>query len=114
MAKEKGKREKMGIVIISGSCCLPGMAQLDAQARKAAEQAIKETGAEAQLEMVPVTAALGLLPKAAMNDLIEDFKNSGRIGLPLIMVNGKSVSSGIPDEKKIKAALLQAKKEAQK
>ena len=54
-----------GVVIISGSCCIPGMAPFDEQARRVVDQAIAETGVAAQVRMMPATTAyMGGAPKS--------------------------------------------------
>lgn len=104
------KKNKTGIVIVSGSCCIPGMAALDKKAREIVDKAVSETGIAAQIEVVPVTAALGLLPKGTMLKLMGDFNSSGRVGLPAVLINGKAVSLGVPKIEEIKSALEGVKK----
>ena len=100
---------KVGIVIISGSCCIPGMAPLDEQARRVVEQAVSETGVAAQVKVMPVTTAyMGGAPREVMARLIKDFNESNRVGLPAILINGKAVSYGVPEIEAIKSAVLQA------
>ncbi len=103
------KDSPVGIVIITGSCCLPGMAALDEQARRVVEQAVSETGVAAQVRMMPATTAyLGGAPKEVTAKLVSDFNQSGQIGVPAILVNGKAVSYGASRIEEVKLALLQA------
>ena len=98
----------VGIVIISGSCCIPGMAAIDEQARRIVEQAISETGIEARVKMMPATTAyFGGAPREVIAKLIND-SQAGQLGLPAILINGKAVSYGMPKGEDIKSALLQA------
>ncbi len=104
-----GEDAQIGIVIISGSCCIPGMARLDEQAQQIVEQAIRETGVAAQVKMMPATTAyFGGAPREVMAQLVKMANESGRMGVPAILVNGKAVSFGVPQIEAIKAALLQA------
>lgn len=98
------------IVIISGSCCIPGMAPLDEQARRIAEQAVKESGVRARVEVIPAVAAFSGGTKGLISELMAEFGQSGRIGLPAVLLGGKVVSKGVPKADDIKSALLGAKK----
>ncbi len=96
----------MGIVIISGSCCIPGMAVFDEQARRIVQQAITETGVEAQVRMMPATSAyFGGVPREVMAQIMNVFNQTGRMPLPAVLVNGKAVSYGVPNVEDIKAVL---------
>lgn len=99
----------VGVVIVSGSCCIPGMAPLDERARRVVEQAILETGIKARVGMLPATTALaGGVPEEVVSRLVQKFNQSGQVGLPAILVEGKAVSFGLPEVEGVKAALLQA------
>ncbi len=96
----------VGIVIISATCCLPGMAPLDEQARRIAEQAISETGVIAEVKIMPATTAfLGGVPKQIIAELINR-SQSGQLPVPAILINGKPVAYGVPELENIKSALL--------
>ncbi len=100
---------KPGVVIISGSCCIPGMAAFDEQARRVVDQAIAESGVAAQVKVMPVTTAYaGGAPREVMAKLISSFNNAGQVALPVVLINGKAVSFGVPQVEDVKAALLQA------
>lgn len=90
------------------------MASLDAQARKIVEKAVSEAGIAAQVEVVPVTSAMGIMPKEVMGRLLSEFNGSGRVALPAVLVDGKAVCFGVPDEGKIRSALATAKRSVQK
>jgi len=84
------------------------MAPLDEQARRVVEQAIAETGVAARLTIMPATTAyFGGVPKEVMARLMSD-SESGRLGVPAILVNGGAVSYGVPTVEQIKSALLGA------
>ncbi len=98
-----------GIIIISGSCCIPGMATFDEQAKHVVEQAISQIDVKAQVKIIPAsTAFFGSVPKEVMAKIIAEFNQSGRIPLPAVLINGKIVSYGVPQIEDIKIALLQA------
>ncbi len=102
------KEVEVGVIIISGSCCIPGMAPFDEQAKRVVEQAISETNIKAQIKVIPVsTAYFGAVPKEIMTKLITEFNQSGRMPLPAVLINGKIVSYGVPQVEAIKTALLQ-------
>lgn len=102
----KDSKEGVNIVIISAACCMPGMAPLDEQARRIVEQAVSETGVEAQVKIVPATTAFfGGLPKQIMAELI-NLSQSGRLPVPAVLINGKPVSYGMPELENFKSALL--------
>ncbi len=102
----KDSRPPVSVVIISAACCMPGMAPLDEQARRIAEQAISETGVEAQVEIMPATSAFfGGVPKQIMAELINR-SQSGQLPVPAILINGKPVSYGMPELENLKSALI--------
>lgn len=99
---------QVGIVIISGACCIPGMKPFDDQARLIVEKAISDTGVPAQVKMMPATTAyFGGASKEVTAKLVE-LSQSGQLGVPAILVNGKVVSYGVPQFDDMKAALLEA------
>ncbi len=101
------KDTEAGIIIISGNCCIPGMAPFDEQAKHVVEQAVSETDIKAQVKVIPAsTAYFGGVPKEVMNKIIT-FSQSGRMPLPAVLINGEVVSYGVPEVEDIKTALLQ-------
>ena len=103
------KETPVGIVIITGSCCIPGMAPLEERARQVVEQAISKTGVAAEVKTMPATTAyMGGAPKEVIVQLIGKYNQSGQIGLPVILINGKVASFGVPEVGQIETALLQA------
>ncbi len=102
------KDAEIGIIIISGSCCIPGMSPFDELARHVVEQAISETDVKVQVKVIPAsTAFFGSVPKEVMAKIITEFNQSGRMPLPAVLINGKIVSYGVPQVEDIKKALLQ-------
>ncbi len=100
------KEAPVGIVIISAACCVPGMAPLDEQARRIVEQAISETGVEAQVKIMPATTAFfGGVPRQIMAELMNR-SQSGQLPVPAILIYGKPVSYGMPELENFKSALL--------
>ncbi len=99
---------EVGVIIISGSCCIPGMAPFDEQAKHAVEQAVSETDVKVQVKVIPVsTAYFGAVPKEVMTKIIAEFNQSGRMPLPAVLINGRIVSYGVPKVEDVKKALLQ-------
>lgn len=96
---------KTTIIMLSAACCIPGMAGFDTQAEKVIRQAMSETGVNARLETVPATKAFfnGHLKKV-INELMV-MSNQGKIGTPVILINGEVISYGVPTLEKMKEAL---------
>ncbi len=93
----------MNVVIISGACCIPGMAAFDEQARRVINQAVNETGVEAKVTMIP--AATAILGHGKIISELMDMSNKGRLGVPAILINGQVVSYGVPQLEDMKEAL---------
>jgi len=88
---------KTTVVMLSAACCIPGMAGFDEQAKKIVEQAIIETGANAQLKVVAATTAMfgGGVSRKVMGELMTMF-NQGKMVAPAILINGEVISYGVP------------------
>ncbi len=98
-----------GVVIITGSCCIPGMQPFDAQARRVVEQAIAESGVAAELRDLPASNAMfGGAPRDVMARLLAMLNEEGRIGLPAVLVDGEVVSYGVPTVEAVRVTLLKA------
>lgn len=102
---EQDARAGLGIVIVSGGCCIPGMGPFDEQARQVVEQAISETETIGQVTVLPATKAFfGAVSKRVMGELMALY-NQGKVGLPAVLINGEVVSYGVPTLEEMKAAL---------
>ncbi len=102
------KSDKVGVIIITVSCCTPGVAPFEEQARRVVEQAISESGVMAQMKMVPATTAFfGGATRGAMAKLVAD-ANQGQLKVPPILIDGKATFYGVPKIEEVKTALLQA------
>lgn len=100
-----GEAVHAGVVILSGACCNPSMGGLDEKARQVVERAAAETGVKVQVSLQPMSAALyGGVPKDVIAQLKSD-NESGGLRMPVVMINGKAVSYGMPDAARITAAL---------
>ncbi len=105
------KNPEIGVVIITGSCCFPGMTPLDERAHQVVEQAVAETGVVAKVKMLPATAAyMAGAPQSVITELFDMFGRTGRIGLPAVLINGKLVGYGVPRLEEIKSALVKPPK----
>jgi hypothetical protein len=97
---------ELNIVIISAACCIPGVAAFDEQARRVLDLAVAETGVEVRVSMMPATSAyFGGAPKEVIAKLMSDMQ-SGTLSVPVILINGRAVSYGVPTVEQIKSALL--------
>jgi hypothetical protein len=93
------------VVILSAACCNPSMGGLDEQARKVIERAADQAGVHAHVKVQPISAALyGGVPKDVAAQLRKDDR-AGGMRVPVVIVNGKGVSYGVPDAELISAAL---------
>jgi hypothetical protein len=109
MQLDLGKKgTEIGVIIISGSCCIPVMAPFDEQTRHVVEQAVSETDVKVQIKVIPAsTAYFGSVPREIMTKIITEFNQSGRMPLPAVLINGRIVSYGVPQVEDIKKALLE-------
>ncbi len=102
------KKSKVGVVIISGSCCIPGMAPFDEAAQHIVEQAVSETGVAAHVRVVPASNAMfGGVPVKVTAQLMSE-ANTGRMPLPAVLINGEVVSLGVPSLEEMKKALIRS------
>ncbi len=102
------KENGAGVLIISGSCCIPGMAPFDEQAKRIVEQAISEADVKVQVKVIPAsTAYFGAVPKEVITKIMTEFNQSGKMPLPAVLINGEVVSYGVPKVEDLKTALLQ-------
>lgn len=96
---------QLTVVMISGACCIPGMAAFDCQAKSIIEQAISETGVNAQLKIIPATTAMyGGVSRKIIGELMAMF-NTGKVGMPAILIAGEVISYGVPKLEDMKDAL---------
>jgi hypothetical protein len=100
--QEAGRAE---VVILSAACCNPSMGGLDEQARKVVERAAAEAGVAVHASTQPMSTALyGGVPKEVAAQLKRD-DWAGGLRMPVVIINGKGVSYGVPDAGRITAAL---------
>lgn len=103
--KRNPNPSQLTVVMISGACCIPGMAAFDSQAQCIIEQAISETGINAQLKIIPATTAMyGGVSRKITGELMAMF-NTGKVGVPAILINGQVISYGVPKLEDMKDAL---------
>ena len=102
----KPHSSKATVIMLSAACCIPSMAPFDDRAKKIIEQAILETGIDAQFKLVPATTAMfgGGIPRKVMGELMSMF-NQGKVTGPVILINGEVVSYSVPALETMKAAL---------
>ena len=95
----------MTILIISSACCNPSMAVFDEQAKKVAEQAIRETGVNAEVKIIPGATAIygGVIPRPLVNQLMARFSRNQQG--PAVVIDGEIISYGVPQLENVKAKL---------
>jgi hypothetical protein len=101
------KNAKVGVAIVTASCCYPGVAPFEEQAKRVVEQAISESGVPTELKILPVSTYYHSIPKEVIPKLLADF-NQGKISAPPILIDGKAVYYGVPGIDELKTALIQA------
>jgi hypothetical protein len=103
------KQSPIGIVMINGSCCMPSLTPIEHQVRHIIDKVIAETGVSAQVGIMSLTqAAQGGVTKEILNDGMIRLQQGGLPPLPVVLVNGKVASYGVPDPEVIRSVLLQA------
>jgi hypothetical protein len=100
------KNNAIGVAIITASCCYPGVAPFEEQAKRVIEQAISESGVDAQLKILPVSSYYNSIPREVIPRLIADY-NQGKISAPAILIEGKAAFYGVPGIEEMKTLLLQ-------
>jgi hypothetical protein len=101
------KDTRVGVGIVTVSCCFPGLAAFEKQAQSVVEQAISDSGVDAQLKILPVGSYSNSIPREVIPKLTADY-NRGKISAPAILIDGKAVFYGVPGIEEMKALLLQA------
>jgi len=103
------KQQFVGIVLINGSCCYPGLAPIDEQFLQTLDQLITETGVPVQIKTISAVQALrGGVPIKVLAEGMAKFQQEKRPPLPAVLINGKIVASGFLDPEAVRSALLQA------
>ncbi len=101
------KNSKVGVAIVSASCCFPGLAPYEEKARSIIEQAISESGVDAQVKVLPVSTYYNSIPREVIPKLTADY-NQGKISAPAILIDGKAAFYGVPGIEEMKTMLLEA------
>lgn len=91
----------MDIIMISGACCIPSMANLDELARKVIDEALSVTGIQAKVSTITAGTAYR---NGAFRALIK--KGIGMSDAPFIVIDGELVSYGVPKIEELKSALI--------
>lgn len=99
------ENKKITIIMLSAACCVPGMANFDERAKQVIELALKETGGDAEIKLIPATQAFfNSSLRKVINELML-MTNQGKLGTPAILINGEVVSFGVPTLEIMKDAL---------
>lgn len=90
--------KSIGVIIISGSCCNPGMASLDDLAKAVVEQAIAKAKVNAVVKTITATSAYsGGIPRDIVVKILARGSELGMNMFPAVMVDGEVVSHGVPN-----------------
>lgn len=96
------------VLLISGTCCYPGLAAVDTQAEQVIHQALAETGISGQAHTLLASSALqGGIPDDILEQLRSALKPVNLMRLPAVFIAGKLLGFGVPTLDAIKTALLQ-------
>lgn len=106
-SNEKPPNTDIVILLVSGSCCLPGLAVHDQQAQQVIEQVLADTGIAAVIKIVPVSSALqGGILSDLLNGMDLQAQRANLTRLPALFINGKLIGFGIPEPRQVKSILL--------
>jgi disulfide oxidoreductase YuzD len=98
---------KVGIVMVTGSCCIPAMKPIEDQVRAMLEEIRSEISTDIVVKEISVIAAMsGALPQELIAQGMGKFTHFGVEMLPLIIINGEIVSAGYPQKEEIKRVVL--------
>lgn len=101
------------VLLISGTCCYPGLAAVDAQAEQIIRQALAETAIPGQVHTLLASSALqGGIPADILEQLRSALKPVNLMRLPAVFVNRKLFGFGVPELEAFKTALLQTQMQA--
>lgn len=107
------------VVVVSASCCMPGTAEVDAQAKAAAQAALTGAGldwpvlsvtvTQAQSTLHQVSGELGVAQSALAAQVTELFMSQGLGAFPVVLAHQRLVSyGGVPTADLIRKALPNA------
>ncbi len=101
---------RLTIILVSGSCCYPGMVALDNKAQQIILQALNELGLKAEIRILPISSALqGGIPAEILQQLQAHLQPANLMRLPAVLINGSLFGFGVPDLELLKAALQMAR-----
>ncbi len=96
------------VLLISGTCCYPGLAAVDAQAEQVIRQALAETGIPGRVHTLLASSALqGGIPVDILEQLQNALKPLNLMRLPAVFINRKLFGFGVPELDAVKTTLLQ-------
>ncbi len=102
------------VLLISGTCCYPGLAALDAQAEQVIRHALAETAIPGQVHTILASSALqGGIPADILEQLRDAMKPVNLMRLPAVFINRKLFGFGVPELDAVKTMLLQTHTQVQ-
>lgn len=103
--------EKTSILIVNGSCCIPQMAPVEDQVLHMVKKVIAEENIDASVRTMSMSQAyFGGIPRSILTPELDNFNSTGKLSLPVVLVNGKVVTRGVPEMETLKTALTGAGK----
>lgn len=108
-SSETGTRTVVVQVVIGG-CCGPTTSPFDDRVEAVVRQAVTESGVQADLRRLSISEAYyGAVPPAVVERLAAESRQSGASPLPVVLMNGAIVTSGVlPDIEELRTALRRA------
>lgn len=106
-SKSVTENTRIGIAVVSASCCMPGLAALEEKAQRIIAQAVSETGIDAVIKTLPISSYYHSLPKEIVGKWLADY-NQGKISAPAILIDGKVAFYGVLGLEDMKNSLIKA------
>jgi hypothetical protein len=94
------------VIMVSGTCCVPQLAVVDQQAQQIIQQAMAETGIQAQVKTLKVSSALnGGIPMEIIKSMGVGIDVANIMRLPAVFIDNHFISFGVPNLDAIKDGL---------
>ncbi|MCX6650131.1 MAG: thioredoxin family protein [Methanomassiliicoccales archaeon] len=99
----------MRLTIFSASCCQPQTAAYDKQYVERIREVLKETGIEAEIDMVTATEAQMSIHYFFIGEIMPLYKKYGPAVAPALFINEKlTLFGGVPTLEKLKEVVTKA------
>lgn len=104
-------KEKVGVILVKGGCCTGSSDSIVEKSKSLLTEISTELGTDIIIKEITTAAAInGPFSQEVKVKGWEAFNRSGSASLPMIVINGELISTGMPDRSVIKKALQTANK----